>query len=263
MLRDRGIKVVEPDTGSLASLDEWGVGRLVSPEELLAKCEAELASHANSSLAGVKVLVSAGGTREPIDDVRFIGNRSSGRMGYALAAQAKARGAEVTVISANTNLPEDPAITYIHVQNAAQLQAQCEKHFAACDLLLMAAAVSDYRPNKVVNGKLKRQSITLELEAVQDILAGLAKKRRDDQFIVGFAAESGVDAIKDARQKLIDKQLDLNVVNDISRSDIGFDQTFNEVTLLTTQEEKHVAKASKPKIAAAILDYIEQLRVFR
>src|SRR3954453_11269042 len=174
-LRARGIAVLEPGTGRLGSRGEWGSGRLPEPAELLAAVEAVAPAH--GPLEGVRVLVSAGGTREPLDAVRFVGNRSSGRMGFALADEASARGATVRVVAANVSLPRNPRVTYDDVETAAELQAACESGFADCDVLLMAAAVADFRPVDPASVKLKkadRAGMSVELEATPDVLRGLA-----------------------------------------------------------------------------------------
>jgi phosphopantothenoylcysteine decarboxylase/phosphopantothenate--cysteine ligase len=214
------------------------------------------------------VLVTAGGTREPIDSVRFIGNNSSGRMGFALAGAAQARGAEVTLLAANVALASSPGIVRHDLTTAAELQEACARAFPACDVLLMTAAVADFRPREPADGKIKksgRASLELELEPTMDVLAGLSEQRRDGQTLVGFAAEHGERAVEYARGKLTEKGLDAVVVNDISRKDIGFEVDANEVTILAIaggQEEtvQHVPRASKPEVAEAILDAVERLR---
>jgi phosphopantothenoylcysteine decarboxylase / phosphopantothenate---cysteine ligase len=260
-LRARGARVLEPGTGSLASLGEFGTGRLPEPPELLEAFEAALRS--GRELDGLKVLVTAGGTREPIDAVRFVGNRSSGRMGFALASEAAALGAAVTVVAANVALPRDARVTYVDVETAAELQAACAAAFAAADVLLMAAAVADFRPARSFAGKLKKASeerMRVELERTPDILSGLAASRRAGQTVVGFAAEHGDGALDYGREKLARKGLDAVVVNDIARGDIGFDATHNEVTIITPAGETHIARASKPQIARAVLDAVVALR---
>jgi phosphopantothenoylcysteine decarboxylase / phosphopantothenate---cysteine ligase len=266
-LRERGARIVEPGVGPLASKGEYGAGRLAEPTELLAACEAAFASTAlpsTASLAGLHVLVTAGGTREPIDSVRYVGNRSSGRMGYALAERAARRGAIVTVIAANVSLPAPAGVTVVPVETAAQLADACAEAFAHCDVLLMAAAVADFRPADPADSKLKKDSddapAAIALEPTQDVLSGLAAARRPEQTIVGFAAEHGEGALELARGKLARKRLDAIVVNDISRADIGFDAADNEVTIITAAGEHPVARAPKSEVAAAILDVVAQLR---
>ena len=262
-LRARGVTVLEPGAGRLAAKGEWGGGRLPEPASLLAAVEALLAgaSTERPHLVGVRVLVTAGGTREPIDAVRYLGNRSSGRMGFALASEAAALGAEVTVVAANVTLARDPRVRYVDVETAQQLQDACAAAFARSDVLLMAAAVVDFRPASPVAGKLaKGDHLHVDFERTPDILAGLASARRPRQIVVGFAAEHGEGGLSRAREKLARKGLDAIVVNDISRSDIGFDAADNEVTILTAAGEAHVAMASKPAVARAVLDTVARLR---
>jgi phosphopantothenoylcysteine decarboxylase/phosphopantothenate--cysteine ligase len=265
-LRARGVTVLEPGAGRLASAGEAGPGRLPEPAELLAAIEALVpgASVPHPHLAGVRVLVTAGGTREPIDAVRFVGNRSSGRMGFALAEQAAALGADVTVVAANVALLRDPRVRYIDVETAAQLQDACAAAFARSDVLLMAAAVADFRPARSFAGKLKKaadERMRVELERTPDILAGLAASRRADQTLVGFAAEHGDGALDHGRDKLARKGVDAVVVNDIARSDIGFESADNEVTIITAAGETHVERASKAEVARAVLDAVIVLRM--
>jgi phosphopantothenoylcysteine decarboxylase/phosphopantothenate--cysteine ligase len=289
-LRERGVTIVEPGSGRLASKGEEGVGRLAEPAQLLGACEDALASagrsaggaartrnggapsssnglHAGRDWDGVRVLVTAGGTREPIDSVRFLGNSSSGRMGLALAEAALARGAGVTLVAANVPLASSDAIVRHDVVTAAELQQACREAFARCDVLLMAAAVADFRPAAPQDGKIKkagRQALELQLEATDDVLAGLAGGRQAGQTLVGFAAEHGERAVELGRRKLAEKGIDAIVVNDISRSDIGFDSDANEVTILTANGSAggaiEVARASKTLVAEAILDAVAGLR---
>ncbi len=263
-LRARGASVIEPDSGRLASRGEAGVGRLPDPALLLELCEALLAQPATEgSWTGLRVLVTAGGTREPIDSVRFLGNSSSGRMGLALAQAARERGAQVTVVAANVSLPHPQGVLWRGVATAAQLQEACEEEFPRCDVLLMAAAVADFRPAEPADGKLKkagREHLRLELEATPDVLRALAARRRPGQTLVGFAAEHGGGALEYGRGKLREKGLDAVVVNDISRPDIGIGAEDNEVSILTAAEEQHIPRAAKAEVAAAILDAVGRLR---
>jgi phosphopantothenoylcysteine decarboxylase/phosphopantothenate--cysteine ligase len=281
-LRERGVLIVEPGVGRLASKGEQGVGRLAEPAQILAACEAAIAAAGTASdasanpvsssdreLDGVRVLVTAGGTREPIDSVRYIGNSSSGRMGFALAQAAHERGAEVTLVAANVALPTPPGVSRRDVATAAELQQACEQEFADADVLLMAAAVADFTPAAPTNGKIKksdRERLELVLEPTADVLSGLAAGRRDGQTVIGFAAEHGERAVELAREKLTAKHLDAIVVNDISRHDIGFDVDANEVTILSTNghasdvQSQHVPRASKQLVAEAILDAVQRLR---
>ncbi len=259
-LRERGIRVVDPGEGELASHGEHGIGRLAEPPALLAAWEAALRA---PTLHGVRVLVTAGGTREPIDSVRFLGNRSSGRMGLALAAEAVARGAQVTLVAANVALPAPPGVQLVPVQTAGELMVACRQAFSGADLLLMAAAVADFRLSAPAATKLKKdQGVPrLELEPTDDVLAGLAAARRPDQLVVGFAAEHGAGAHANARGKLERKGLDAIVVNDISEPGIGFDAADNAVTILAADgAEREVARASKADVARAVLDEAERLR---
>ncbi len=265
-LRARGAIVLEPGSGRLASQGEQGPGRLPEPATLLEAIEALTRPSAAAplpALVGLRVLVTAGGTREPIDAVRFVGNRSSGRMGFALASEAAALGAAVTVVAANVALPRDARATYVDVVTAAELQAACAEAFPDADVLLMAAAVADYRPARSFAGKLKKageERLRVELERTPDILSGLAAARRPDQTVVGFAAEHGAGAVDYGREKLARKRLDAVVVNDVSRADIGFDAPDNEVTILTAAAESRISLASKSEIARAVLDVVVALR---
>jgi phosphopantothenoylcysteine decarboxylase/phosphopantothenate--cysteine ligase len=258
-LRARGVEVLEPGTGALGSPGEWGVGRLPEPAELLAAIEARLGG-AGGQLDGAHVLVTAGGTREPIDAVRFVGNRSSGKMGWALAEEAARRGAKVTVVAANVGLPRAPGIEYVDVATAAELAAACRERFPAADVLLMAAAVADYRPAAAREDKIKKadagETLRLELEQTEDVLTALAAERRPGQLLVGFAAESGARAIEYARDKLERKRLDAVVVNDVSAPGIAFDAPDNEVTIVTADGETHVPRATKAAVAAKVLDAV-------
>jgi phosphopantothenoylcysteine decarboxylase / phosphopantothenate---cysteine ligase len=261
-LRARGVTVLDPGVGALGSKHEWGVGRLAEPPDLLAAVEAVVPS-GSRPWDGLKVLVSAGGTREPIDSVRYVGNRSSGRMGFALAEEAAARGADVTVIAANVGLPRHPRVRYVDVVSAQDLLAACEGEFPHADVLLMAAAVADFRPAQAAATKLKkdgREGLELALEPTPDVLSGLAAQRRAGQVLVGFAAEHGANAVEYGRGKLERKGLDAVVVNDISRPDIGFEGDHNEVTIVTAAGDEHVERSSKAEVARAICDVVVALR---
>jgi len=261
-LRGRGIRVIDPETGALASRGEFGTGRLPEPARLLAEVEALLPA-GRRPWDGLRVVVSAGGTREPIDPVRFIGNRSSGRMGFALAERAAQRGAEVTVIAANVSLPEPAGVRRVDVETAADLATALEAEFPRCHVLLMAAAVADFRPARAEAGKISRQGsggLELRLEETEDILARLAGLRTPEQTVIGFAAEHGAEAIERARAKLGRKGLDAIVFNDVSRPEIGFDSDRNEVTIVEPDAGHHVAVAAKEEVADAILDRVEALR---
>jgi phosphopantothenoylcysteine decarboxylase / phosphopantothenate---cysteine ligase len=258
-LRERGVTVIEPDAGPLASRGEFGRGRLPDPARLLARLEAVLPS-GQRPWDGLRVLVTAGGTREPIDSVRFLGNRSSGRMGLALAAAAARRGADVTLIAANVVLPEPAGVRRSDVETAAELAAAAAAEFPGSHVLLMAAAPADFRPAEVADGKLKRRgALDLSLEPTEDILAGLAAARAEGQTVVGFAAEHG-EGVERAREKLARKGADLIVLNDVSDPAIGFESAENAVTLVDRDAETPVPKASKDSIADSILDKVDQLR---
>jgi phosphopantothenoylcysteine decarboxylase/phosphopantothenate--cysteine ligase len=266
-LRGRGARIVPPGRGRLASKGEWGVGRLAEPAEILEHIEKALRARpfgfGPRSLDGLRVLVTAGGTREPIDSVRYVGNRSSGRMGLALAEEANRRGAEVTLVCANVALPHPEGVRTIDVVTAAELEAATRAEFDRVDVLLMAAAVADFRPRSAEAAKIsksERDRWELQLEPTVDVLAALAAERRPDQTLVGFAAEHGEDALERARGKLERKRLDAVVFNDISRDDIGFDSDQNEVTVVTAEGDHPIPRGPKGAVAAAILDEVESLR---
>jgi phosphopantothenoylcysteine decarboxylase/phosphopantothenate--cysteine ligase len=265
-LRLRGAAIVAPGTGRLASKGEWGVGRLAEPADIRSAIEAALGGDAGfnpRSLDGLRVLVTAGGTREPIDSVRYVGNRSSGRMGVALAAEAARRGAEVTLIAANVALDHPDGVAWIDVESAADLEQAARAEFARAEVLLMAAAVADFRPVGAIDDKLKkegRDELALELEPTTDVLAALGAERRAGQVLIGFAAEHGEGGLAHARGKLERKGLDAVVHNDISQPGIGFDSAENEVTIVTAGGEQAVPKGPKSSVAAAILDVVESIR---
>jgi phosphopantothenoylcysteine decarboxylase/phosphopantothenate--cysteine ligase len=265
-LEARDVTIIPPGEGELASHGEHGVGRLAEPAELLAACEALIGSR-HGPWAGMRVLVTAGGTREPIDSVRYIGNRSSGRMGFALASEAAARGAAVTLVAANSALERPPSTRVIEVGTAAELAAACEREFDSCDVLLMAAAVADFRPAVPVQDKLKKDAgapAPIELEVTEDVLSGLGARRRPDQVLVGFAAEHGNRAVSYGLEKLERKRLDAVVVNDISQPGVGFDSDQNEVTIVALDgTRRSVPRARKNVIARAVLDEVERLRAGR
>lgn len=270
LLRERGAVIVEPETGELGTKGEWGVGRLAPPETILrvaldaagVRTTAEPRDAAPGPLAGRRVLVTAGGTREPIDAVRYVGNRSSGRMGFAIAEAAASLGAEVTVVAANVPLPRAGGVHYVDVETAAQLGAACRELFPDCELLVMAAAVADFRPVDPAAGKLKkdgRDRLTLQLEATEDVLSRLSGERRPGQVLVGFAAEHGEGALGYAREKRTRKGLDIIVVNDVSQPGIGFDTADNAVTIITAATEHEVPRSSKDAVARVILEVAAEL----
>jgi len=258
LLAERRVELIGPDEGETAE-GELGVGRMAEPEEIFARCE-ELLAHAHE-LDGVRVLVSAGGTREPLDAVRFVGNRSSGRMGVALAAEAARRGAEVTLLAANLGVPDPPGIETVETPTADALAREALDRAPAADLVVMAAAVADYRPAEARADKRPKDASnwTVELEPTTDVLAELGRRPGNGRVLVGFAADTGDAGLARAREKLELKGANLFVFNDVSRTDIGFDAPDNEVVLLTASGERRIGKAAKHRIAAAILDEAQRL----
>jgi phosphopantothenoylcysteine decarboxylase / phosphopantothenate---cysteine ligase len=256
-LRSRGAVLVGPGEGETAE-GEWGVGRMAEPEEIYRRSRELLGE--TDSLAGRRVLVSAGGTREPFDAVRFLGNRSSGRMGVALAEEARKRGAEVTLLAANLAVPTPGGIEVVETPTAAAMLDEAMARRDA-DVVLMAAAVADYRPAESAAGKRPKdeQEWQVTLEPTADVLHTLGKRRTNGQVLIGFAADRGDHGLARAREKLEHKRVDVMVFNDVSRSDIGFDAGDNEVVLITAAGERRVAKAPKDQIAAAIVDTAEEL----
>ena len=256
VLADRGVSLVGPVEGALAE-GEWGMGRMSEPAEIAEAIVSLL--RPRGALTGRRVLVTTGGTREPLDQVRYLGNRSSGRMGAALADEAARRGAEVVSLVANVQVR--PSLgEIIDVETTAQLEQEALARAASADVVLMAAAVADFRPVSELAGKRDREGgWALELEATNDILAAIGAARRPGQVLVGFAAETGADGVGRARAKLTRKGLDLVVLNDVSRADIGFDSPDNEVVLVSREAADLVAKADKRAIAARVLDRVEQL----
>jgi phosphopantothenoylcysteine decarboxylase/phosphopantothenate--cysteine ligase len=255
-LRARGVVLVGPDEGETAE-GELGVGRMAEPEEILGAVRDVVAG--SGPLRGKRVLVSAGGTREPLDAVRYVGNRSSGRMGVAIAAEARRRGAEVTLLAANLAVPAPAGVELVETPTAADLEREALARAMEADIVVMAAAVADYRPAEAIAAKRPKDAAawTLELQPTTDVLSQLGERRRDGQLLVGFAAETGEDGLERARAKLSNKGADLFVLNDVGRTDIGFDAAENEVTLLTAKAQRTIAKAPKDEIAATILDEIE------
>jgi len=255
-LKARGVELVGPDEGEMAE-GEWGVGRLSEPAEIAARIEQLVAP---GSLAGRRVLVTAGGTREPVDSVRFVGNRSSGRMGVALAEEARRRGAEVIVLAANLSVDVPYGIETIPTPTAESMR---DAAFALpdVDVLVLAAAVADYRPAEALAGKRSKdeQGWTLELKPTDDIAKALGERKRPGQVLVAFGAEHGEEGLERKRAMLETKNADLVVFNDVGRSDIGFDSADNEVVLISREQERAVPKAAKAVVAAAILDEVERL----
>ena len=256
-LRARGVHIVEPEAGRLAGGDV-GAGRLASPEAIVAAIDAVLGG---GDLSGLHVVISAGGTREPIDAVRVIANRSSGKQGYAVAAEASARGARVTLVS-TVQLAVPASVTVVSVETAAEMKSALEELALAADIIVMAAAVADFRPVMVAEGKLKKdQGIPqIVLEPTPDILAGLGARKPAGQTLVGFAAETS-DLLANAAGKLKRKHLDLIVANDVSADGVGFQHDTNAVTLLIAGGATiTVPLADKRAIAKAVLDTVVEIR---
>jgi phosphopantothenoylcysteine decarboxylase / phosphopantothenate---cysteine ligase len=257
LVRERGVELVGPDEGDTAE-GEVGVGRMVEPEEIFRRARELLGE--TDTLVGKHVLVSAGGTREPLDAVRFVGNRASGRMGVALAAEARRRGAQVTLLAANLSVPAPVGVDVVETPTAqSMLDAALDR--ADADVVLMAAAPADYRPAETREDKRPKDDRpwTVELEPTTDILRTLGERRTNGQVLVSFAADRGEHGLERARKKLTRKRADLVVYNDVSREGIGFDVDDNEVVLISADGERRVTRAPKPEIAAAIIDAAEQL----
>jgi phosphopantothenoylcysteine decarboxylase/phosphopantothenate--cysteine ligase len=257
VLRRRGVHVVEPDVGRLAGGDQ-GAGRLAAPERIVAEVVRVLAP---GDLDGVHVVVTAGGTREPIDAVRVIANRSSGKQGYALAAEAAARGASVLLVT-TVDRPVPPGVRAVSVETAAEMQAAVEHAAASADVVVMAAAVADFRPVAPAVGKIKKDAgaPTIVLEPTPDILAGLGAAKRPGQVLVGFAAETD-DLLTNAASKLQRKRLDLIVANDVSAPGAGFQHDTNAVVILGADGTvQHVPLADKRAVARAVLDAVAARR---
>ncbi len=252
-LARRGIHIVPPESGLLADGDV-GMGRLAEPAEICDRAEDALG--VSTELAGRRVLVTAGGTREPIDAVRYVGNSSSGKMAWAVVDAARARGAEVTVVVANVDLPRRGDVVYVDAPTAAGMHAACLEAFDHCDLLVMAAAVADYRPSTAAAGKIDKSAadaMEIRLERTEDILTDLAGRRRG-QVLVGFAAEAGAAGLDRARDKRTRKGVDVVVHNDISRPGLGFGSDDNAITIIGPDGETHLDRRSKRACAEAILD---------
>lgn len=258
LLRDRGVHVVGPAEGELAE-GEVGPGRLAEPEAIVAQALA-LLRPAEGSLHGLRVVVSAGGTREPLDSVRYLGNRSSGRMGVALAVEARRRGADVTLLAANLGVDAPAGVSVVQTPTAGDLEREALARGGA-DVIVMAAAVADYRPAETVAGKRPKSDAAWRLELVPtaDVARALGAARSNGQVLVAFGAEHGAEGLERKRRMLDDKHVDLVVYNDVGRDDIGFDSDDNEVTLVTREGDRHVPKAPKQAIAAEVLDEVERL----
>jgi phosphopantothenoylcysteine decarboxylase/phosphopantothenate--cysteine ligase len=257
-LARRGVTIVPPEEGRLAGGDV-GKGRLAAPATIVEAVEAALG--AGRDLSGLHVLVTAGGTREPIDPVRFVGNRSSGKQGHALAAEAAARGAKVTLVS-TVDLPVPPHADMIRVETAAEMEEAVHAAEASADVVVMAAAVADFRPARMAARKLKKQAGVPEitLEPTPDILAGLGARKRFGQTIVGFAAETD-EVRKNAAAKLAAKGIDLIVANDVTALGAGFEHDTNQVVIMDADgTEREVPLADKRAIARAVFDAVTQRR---
>jgi phosphopantothenoylcysteine decarboxylase/phosphopantothenate--cysteine ligase len=256
LLRQRGVEFAGPDEGEMAE-GEWGVGRLAEPDEIALRIEQLLAP---GSLSGRRVLITAGGTREPLDSVRFVGNRSSGRMGVALAEEARRRGADVILLAANLQLDAPHGVEVIPTPTAGSM-LDAALALPDVDVALLAAAVADYRPTDVSATKRPKddKTWTLELEPTEDVARALGAQKRAGQVLVAFGAEHGDDGLARKRAMLETKNADLVVFNDVGRPDIGFDVGENEVVLVTRDAERVVPKAPKQAIACAILDAVEEL----
>jgi phosphopantothenoylcysteine decarboxylase/phosphopantothenate--cysteine ligase len=260
LLRERGAVVVGPDEGELAE-GEVGAGRMAEPDEIARVVEESLGGGVRGTLAGKQVLVSAGGTREPLDAVRFLGNRSSGRMGVALAAEARRRGADVTLLAANLAVAVPEGVEVVQTPTAADVEREAQARANAADVVVMAAAIADYRPAERIAGKRAKDAAAwnLSLEPTVDVLRMLGSRSRNGQVLVGFGAETGDDGLNRKRTMLSDKNLDLVVYNDVGREGTGFDAADNEVVLITREGERQVTRAPKQAIAAAVLDEVERL----
>ena len=256
-LKEHNYKFIEADAGYLAC-GTIGKGRLPAPEEIVQQSIVELLS--TKQLADKKVLVTAGGTQEPLDPVRYLGNYSTGKMGYNLARVAQVGGADVTLVSAPTNLNKPNGVDLVKVETAEEMYQQVMELQAEQDIIIMAAAVADYKPKNKEVQKMKKNTgpLKLELDRTKDILFELGQVRKDEQILVGFAAETE-DLLTNAQQKLKEKQADLIIANDVSSSDIGFASDTNQVTLISEHEQQEIEKADKLKIAIQIFNYIMKI----
>ena len=257
-LKARGVEVLEPGEGELACGWE-GKGRLPEPEVIVEACEYALSP---KDFLGKKFLITAGPTREAIDPVRFISNRSSGKMGYALAHSAKARGGEVILISGATSLRPPLGVKLVSVNSAEEMKNACDKYFKQSDIIIKSAAVADFRPGLQSEQKIKKEkgAPVLKLEKTPDIISELAKKKRKDQVLVGFSAETSA-LIKNAQKKLVEKNLDMIIANDVSQKDAGFDVDTNIVSIIFKDGKiQQLDKMTKLELSHKILDYIKKSR---
>lgn len=252
----RGVRIVEPEDGMLAGGDV-GKGRLAGIEKILDSAESVLAKN---DLAGLKFLITAGGTREPIDPVRYIANRSTGKQGYALAKAAKIRGAEVTLVT-SMEMEAPPDIKVLCSETASEMQGVVMEEGLKADVVIMAAAVADYRPSEMLDQKIKKTELlnAIDLVATHDFLVDLGNSKRTDQTIVGFAAETE-NLEENALSKLVRKKLDLIVANDVSRPGVGFAHDTNEVVIIGERTKWSLPLATKRIIADGILDAIIEIR---
>jgi phosphopantothenoylcysteine decarboxylase / phosphopantothenate---cysteine ligase len=256
LIRQRGVELIGPEEGELAE-GEWGIGRMTEPEAIFARVHAILSP---GPLAEKRVLVSAGGTREPLDSVRFLGNRSSGRMGVALAEEARRRGADVTLLAANLTVPAPHGVTVVETPTAADLAREALAR-ADADVVLMAAAVADYRPDEAQAGKRAKDenSWAVTLVPTEDVMQALGDRHLNGQVLVAFGAEHGEQGLERKRAMLDTKHADLVVFNDVGRADIGFESPDNEVVLVSRSGERTIGKASKQQIAAGVLDEVARI----
>lgn len=256
-LEDRGAILVGPAEGALAAGDE-GIGRMAEPGDILAAVVAAVAP--SGPLAGRRVLITAGPTHEPLDGVRYLGNRSSGKMGFALATEIAARGGDVTLVTGPVSLEDPPGVAVLRVETAREMADVVLERFPALDAVVMAAAVADFRPSTVVDGKIKKAAghDRIELEPTTDILATLGK-RKERQVLVGFAAETDA-LVPEGRRKLSEKNVDLVVVNQVGRAGTGFGSDTNHAAILArTGQDTPLRSWTKPELASAVADHLEAL----
>ena len=260
-LRRRGVRIVEPGSGYLAC-GMIGAGRLAEPDQIVEAVMETLG--VTQDLKGESILVTAGPTLEPIDPVRFIGNRSSGKMGYAIAEAAIRRGARVTLVSGPTAINPPAVAEFVPVETTQQMRDAVVVRFPDASVVIKAAAVADYRPRQTASRKIKRagNALTLEMEPTADILAELGAHRFEKQILIGFAAETE-NVIENARGKLAAKHIDAIVVNDVSKPGIGFNSDRNAVTIITAEDSLQVAESSKFDVAQRVLDTVVRLRAAR
>lgn len=262
-LRADGVRILEPDAGEMAC-GTIGPGRLSDPDKIVAAALAMLSGHSSSGdLSSERLLITVGATREEIDPVRFISNRSSGRMGFAIAEAAIARGATVTVVSGFTSVEPPAGATTVRVQTAAEMHAAVMNEIENATVFIGAAAVADYRPSTRADNKIKKSEdlLNLALERTEDILGDVAAHRNDRLLVVGFAAETN-DIIQNARKKLVNKKLDLLIANDVTKEGAGFDATTNIISIISSDndEVKVLPLMSKLEAAGKILDEVVRLR---